>query len=304
MNKKRIGVIMGGISSERDISLKTGEEIIINMDHDKYEPVPITVNKKEDVINNLGKIDLAFIALHGKFGEDGTVQSVLQTLSIPYTGCGPLTSAACMDKDISKKILMGADVLVAPYFMVNKDNKQNALKEAEKIGYPVVVKPNSGGSSVATNIVKSGEKLIENINKALEYDREVMVEKYIKGDEITCCILNGEVLPTIAIKPRSEFFDYTSKYADGGSDEIIVTLNEDLQKKVNSIAKTCYDTFKCSVYSRVDMIVKDGEPYVLELNTLPGMTKNSLFPKAAKEVNISFKELINRIIELSLEIDR
>jgi D-alanine-D-alanine ligase len=295
----KIGVIMGGISSEREISLKSGKEIANSLNKDKYEVVSIVVDKKEDVIEKTKDIDLAFIALHGKFGEDGTIQAVFETMGISYTGCGPLTSSICMDKDMTKKVLKSADINTAHWISV-RSIEEIDYDYIDKIGYPVFVKPNSGGSSVATNLIKKKEDIEAAVKLALEYDNEVMIEKYIKGDEITCCILDGKVLPLIAIKPKAEFFDYTAKYADGGSDEIIVEFEEELQKKIEKMALDCWKVLKCRVYVRVDMIIKDGVPYVLELNTLPGMTKASLFPKSAKAVNMSFGELLDNIAEISL----
>lgn len=299
----KVGVIMGGISSEREISLKSGEEVIRNINNLKYEVVPIVIDKKQDIFEKVKEIDFAFIALHGKFGEDGTVQSVLQTLNIPYSGCGPLTSGICMDKDMTKKVLKSQGILTGKWVNV-KSIDEIDYDKIDALGYPVVVKPNNGGSSVATSIIKKKEDIKAAVIEALKYDNEVMMEEYIKGDEITCCIFNGDMYPVIAIKPKAEFFDYTAKYADGGSDEIIVELEEKLQNEVEKMALSCWNSLKCSVYARVDMIVREGIPYVLELNTLPGMTKNSLFPKSAGSKGISFSELLNMIIEQSLKENR
>lgn len=295
----KIGVIMGGISSEREISLKSGEEICKNLDDSKYEIIPIVLDSKEEIIDKIKGIDVAFLALHGQFGEDGTVQGILESLGVPYTGCGLLSSAMCMDKDITKKLIKSEGIKTAPWINVNSLEKID-YDEIEKIGYPVVVKPNSGGSSVATFVVRDKSDIYAAVSEGLKYDREVMIEKYIKGDEITCCILNGKMLPVLAIKPRSSFFDYTSKYSDGGADEYIVELEDNLKKLVEDMAIKCYNALKCSVYARVDMIVQNGEPYVLEINTLPGMTKNSLFPKSARGVGIDFRKLLDLIIEYSL----
>lgn len=296
----KIGVIMGGISSERDISLNTGKEIMANLDKEMYEVVPIVIDKKEDIFSKAKDIDFALLALHGKFGEDGTVQAVLQTMDIPYSGCSPLSSAVCMDKDMTKKVLKASGINTAKWVMVNKGEEIN-YEAIESIGYPLVVKPNSGGSSVATGIVYNKEELANLINEALKYDDEVMVEQYIKGEEITCCILDGKVLPTIAIRPKNNFFDFTSKYTDGGAEEVVVELKPDLQKKVNEMALACWRSLKCSVYARVDMLIREDEPFVLEANTLPGMTKNSLFPKSAAAVGMTFAQLLDKIIELSLK---
>ncbi|WML37070.1 D-alanine--D-alanine ligase [Clostridium sp. OS1-26] len=296
----KIGVIMGGISSEREVSLNSGREIVNYFDKNKYEVVPIVIDRKDDIIAKAKDIDVAFIALHGKFGEDGIIQAVLETMDVPYTGCGPLTSGVCMNKDITKKVLRSTGINTADWACV-KSVEEIDYDYIDKMGYPVFVKPNSGGSSVATNLIKKKEDIESAVRLALDYDTEVMIEKYIKGDEITCCILGGKMMPIIAIKPKAEFFDYTAKYADGGSDEIIVQFEEGLQKKIEEMALDCWKVLKCSVYVRVDMIIKDGVPYILELNTLPGMTKNSLFPKSAKAVNMSFTELLDQITEISLK---
>ncbi|WP_163192052.1 D-alanine--D-alanine ligase [Clostridium thermarum] len=296
----KVGVIMGGISSEREISLNTGKEIVNNLDKERYQVQSIIIDKKTDIFDKVKDLDFALLALHGKFGEDGTVQSVLQTLDIPYSGCNALSSALCMDKDMTKKVLIANGINTADWVMVKKGEEID-VNAVETIGYPLVVKPNSGGSSVATGIVRDREELVNLIYEALKYDNEVMVEKYIKGDEITCCILDGKMLPVIAIRPKSSFFDFTSKYSDGGAEEVIVELQPELHNKVEAMALSCWRSLKCSVYARVDMLIQDGEPYVLEINTLPGMTKNSLFPKSAAAVGMSFSDLLDNIIQLSLK---
>ena len=300
----KIGVIMGGISSEREISLKSGKSIIDNIDKEKYEVVPIVIDKREDIITKTKGIDFGLLALHGQFGEDGTVQAVLQTLLIPYSGCGPLSSAMCMDKDVSKSILEAAGIRNAPWINLRKDDEID-FNEINKLGYPVVVKPTHGGSSVATFIVKEEKDIEGCVEQGFKWDNEVMIEKFIKGDEITCPVYGDKMLPVIAIKPKSEFFDFASKYQDGGAEEIVVELEPKLQQEVEKMALETYKALKCEVYSRVDMIVtEEGIPYILEVNTLPGMTKNSLIPKSAAALNISFSKLIDMIIEDSIKISR
>lgn len=300
----KVGVIMGGISSEREISLKSGNSVVENIDKNKYEVIPIVIDKKEDIINKVKGIDFALLALHGQFGEDGTVQAVLQTLGIPYSGCGPLSSAACMDKDMTKSLLQAAGIRTAPWINLRSGEEIN-YEDIKELGYPVVVKPTHGGSSVATFIIKE-EKEIENaVKEAFKWDNEVMIEKFIKGDEITCPVMGKEMFPVVAIKPHAEFFDYTAKYADGGSDEFVIELEESLHKEVEKMALDTYRALKCSVYARIDMIItEEGIPYILEVNTLPGMTKASLFPKSAAGRGIDFSGLIDLIIENSLKEKR
>ena len=300
----KVGVIMGGISSEREISLKSGNSVVENIDKNKYEVIPIVIDKKEDIINKVKGIDFALLALHDQFGEDGTVQAVLQTLGIPYSGCGPLSSAACMDKDMTKSLLQAAGIRTAPWINLRSEDEIN-YEDIKELGYPVVVKPTHGGSSVATFIIKE-EKEIENaVKEAFKWDNEVMIEKFIKGDEITCPVMGREMFPVVAIKPHAEFFDYTAKYADGGSDEFVIELEESLHKEVEKMALDTYRALKCSVYARIDMIITEGGiPYILEVNTLPGMTKASLFPKSAAGRGIDFSGLIDLIIENSIKEKR
>lgn len=300
----KVGVIMGGISSEREISLKSGKSIIENIDKNKYEVIPVVIDEKVDIINKVKDLDFALLALHGKFGEDGTVQSVLQTLDIPYSGCGPLTSALCMDKDLTKTVLESNGIRTARWLNV-KSVEEIDYEAIENIGYPVFIKPTNGGSSVATFKIYDKEKVQEAVEEGLKWDTEVMIEEFIDGNEITCPVFDNKLFPVIAIKPKSDFFDYTQKYSENGADEVLVELEEDLYKEVKEMALKTYKALKCEVYSRIDMIVnKEGTPYILEVNTLPGMTAASLFPKSAKGEGYSFSEFLDLIIETSLKVNR
>lgn len=296
----KIAVIMGGISSEREVSLNSGLGVYNNLDKNKYEVVKIILDDKMDIFTKLSSdIDFAFLALHGKFGEDGCIQSILETMDIPYSGCRPLTSALCMDKNMTKKILRDSNLPTAPWLLVKSIEEINYDKINE-IGYPVFIKPNCGGSSVATFFIHSKDEVLNAVKCGLEVDTSVMIEKYIPGGEYTSFVLNGEVFPTLSIKSNSEFFDYKSKYSANGAIEEVVYLEEDLQNKINAISKTCWDVFNCKAYVRVDIIISNGVPYVLELNTLPGMTQTSLIPQSAKAKGIEFSELLDKIIEYSL----
>lgn len=297
----KIAVIMGGISSEREVSLNSGREVFNNLDRNKYEVIEVVINEKKDIFNKItSDIDFAFIALHGKFGEDGCVQSILEAMDIPYSGCGPLTSGMCMDKNISKTLLRQAKLPTADWLVVRNVDEID-YDAIDKLGYPVFIKPNNGGSSVATFFIHSKEDVYNAVKAGLEVDNCVMIEKYLKGGEYTSFILDGEVFPTISIKATSEFFDYKSKYSENGAIEEIVYLEASLQEQINEISKTCWKIFNCKAYVRVDIIISDGVPYVLELNTLPGMTKTSLIPRSAKAKNIGFVELLDKIIEYSMK---
>ncbi|MFF2483058.1 D-alanine--D-alanine ligase [Paenibacillus sp. NPDC058071] len=296
----KVGVIMGGVSSEREVSLLTGQEMIKNLDRSKYEVVPVEINSKRDLIDKAAGLDIALLALHGKYGEDGTVQGTLESLGVPYTGCGVLSSSVSMDKELSKKLMRFENISTGDWVQVGSMEELAAADVEGRIGFPVVVKPNSGGSSIGTQLVKSQDALEAAVEDALKWDASVMIEQFIGGDEITCAILNGEMLPVVAIKANSEFFDYTSKYADNGAEERVIDLPADVHARVEQAALATYKALKCSVYARIDMIIKDGVPYVLEANTLPGLTKNSLLPKSAAAAGISFGDLLDRIIEYSL----
>lgn len=295
----KVGVIMGGVSSEREISLLSGKEICKYLNTEKYEVVEVRINREEELSDKIRGVDFAFIALHGSFGEDGKVQAILENLKIPYSGSGVLSSALCMDKNLSKKLFKVEDILTPQWVLVT-DNNFN-FEIIKHLGFPMVVKPNSGGSSIGTFIVKCETELRDAVSKALKYDREILIEEYLEGEEITCCILNGKLLPILGILPKDEFFNFSSKYDAGGAEEIIVSFPKDITEKIIQIVETCWKVFKLKAYARIDMIIKRGKIYVLEINTLPGMTANSLFPKSAQGCGISFSELLDKIIEYSLE---
>lgn len=299
----RVGVIMGGISSEKQVSIMTGEEMIVHLDKDKYEVVPIRIEKKEDLMEKAQNLDVALLALHGKYGEDGTIQGTLDTLGVPYTGSNVLSSSLCMDKNISKKVIRYEGVQTPDWIHLSNTDELN-MDELDKLGFPVVVKPNSGGSSVGVKIVYDKETVKSAIADVFKWDSEVIIEKVISGEEITCPILNGKLLPTISIRHQGEFFDYTSKYDDAATIEEVVQLPIETHNRVADAAISCYKALKCSVYARVDMMIYNGVPYVLEVNTLPGLTKNSLMPKSAEAAGIPYSQLLDSIIESSLQARR
>jgi D-alanine-D-alanine ligase len=291
----KIGVLMGGISTERDISLLSGQQIVENLDRNKYEVFPIEINSKDEVIDKVKGLDFCFIALHGQFGEDGCVQALLESISMPYSGCNVLSSALCMDKKQTKRILKAEGVNVAKGCCLQL-NKEINYEELEKIGFPLIVKPNSGGSSVATFKVTTKAELEVAISEAFKYDQYVLVEECLNGSEYTVPILNGKLLPILSINPKGEFFDYKSKYTTGEAIEEVANLPQPLEDKIKAISEKCWDIFDCKSYVRVDFMLNNNEPYVLELNTLPGMTKNSLFPKSASAIGMAYPTLLDYII--------
>lgn len=273
MNKLKVAVLMGGKSSEREVSLMSGREVIKNLDKDKFEIV------------GQDECDVAFIALHGKGGEDGTIQRYLENKNIRYTGCGVEASEIGMDKKRFREVMIKNNILVP--------------KETTKV--PCVVKPNNGGSSVGVSIVKKIEDLEKAIELAKKYDGNILIEEYIEGMEITCGILGDEVLPVVEIIPKGDFFDYESKYSESGAQEICpARLSPEVTKKIQETAMKVFKVIGGKGFGRVDLIIKDDQPYVLEINTIPGLTPNSLLPKEAKAAGYSYTEMLTRMIELAL----
>jgi D-alanine-D-alanine ligase len=298
----KIGVIMGGISSEREISLQTGQEMINHLDRSRYEVVPIVIEQRADLIAQVQQtgIDIALLALHGQYGEDGTVQGALETLGIPYTGSGVLASSLCMNKHLSKMLLKAAGVHTPSglYWQGMDDYDPQVV---ERLGYPVIVKPNTGGSSIGIQLVQNEKELLSAVQGACSLDQAILIESYYEGTEITCSIVDGEVLPIISISSaRSKWFDYKAKYEVGGAEEKVVELPPVIEQRVREAALASYRLLQCKVYARVDMILCQDRPYVLEVNTLPGMTANSLLPKSAAAAGITFTQLLDHIIASSL----
>ena len=295
--KLKVGVLYGGVSSEREVSIKTGKQISSVLDKDKYEVQEIMLNTKKDIFKCDG-LDFVYIALHGSFGEDGKVQSILESMDIKYNGCDFFTSSICMNKFVVKNILSNFGIKMAKGFILNK-NKFDLLDKSLK--FPVIVKPNSGGSSLGTYLSKDYDEMCMHINAAFEYDDSLLVEEFIDGIEVSCGILNGEALPIFEIITSSDnkFFNYEAKY-DNSTIERVANLSEDIENKIKEASLKCYNILSCKVYSRVDFIIKDGIPYFLEVNTLPGMTRESLFPKMAKSNGIDFIDLLDIIIESSI----
>jgi D-alanine-D-alanine ligase len=298
----KIGVIMGGISSEREVSLQTGQEMINHLDRSRYEVVPIVIEQRADLIKQVEQagIDFALLALHGQYGEDGTIQGALETLGIPYTGSGVLASSLCMNKQLSKMLLKAADVHT-PTGLCWQGMDDYDPQMVERLGYPVIVKPNTGGSSIGIQLVQNEKELLPAVQEACSLDQDILIEPYIKGTELTCAILDGEVLPIIGIRSaHSEWFDYKAKYEAGGAEEKVIQLPPVIEQRVREAALTSYRLLQCKVYARIDMILCEDMPYVLEVNTLPGMTANSLLPKSAEAAGITFTQLLDRIIASSL----
>jgi D-alanine-D-alanine ligase len=306
MKKLTIALLSGGKSSERKVSLKSGDQVYEALDKNKYKI--IRYDPKTEInrlVADAPEIDAGLIILHGPFGEDGTVQGLLDLLGIPYQGTGVLGSALAMNKIAAKKLYEKAGLPVPPYIALNRGEKIDPEKIANQLGLPLVVKPVQGGSSIGMSIVKSTESLKNAADIAFEQDDSILIETYIKGIEITGSIIGNEKLeslPIVQIIPGKdhEFFDYDAKYA-GLTQEICPALiNEELTERAQAYAKTAHLALFCKGYSRTDMILKNNDLYVLETNTIPGMTPTSLLPLAAATAGISFSRLLDKLIELSI----
>lgn len=299
----KIGVISGGVSSEREISLMTGKNIYQSLLKSGYNT--IFIDMKDDFYRKLKEINLAFLAIHGRYGEDGTAQGLLELMKIPYTGSGVLSSAIAINKILTKKILMYENIPTPKYIAVNFTNNQDLKKVGliieKKFDYPLVVKPNSEGSTIGVNIVKKNSQLKHAIEDVLKYDNKILIEEYIRGRELTVSIIGLEpiALPIIEIKPKSGFYDYKSKYTKNMTEYIVpAELDRKIAKNVSEAALKCHKVLECSGISRVDFILDDyGNTYVFEINTMPGMTATSLVPKAAKAVGIDFDLLVEIILD-------
>lgn len=326
-NKLVVGVLMGGLSAEHEVSLNTGMNVIENLDKSKYQAIGIKITKdKEWFVGErkmteqkaLANCDLIFNALHGTFGEDGRVQALLEYYDKKYTGSGITASALAMDKLRSREMFKLAGFQVPKTLKIRKGENYQALLSVfttKVAGFPVVVKPCSSGSSVGVSIVKNASQLNKALELAFQVEKKVLIEDFIEGTEVTCGVLESgqsiSALPVTEIVPKRghKFFDYDAKYKNGHSDEITpARIDEETTKKVQEIAIKAHQLLGCRAYSRTDMIIQEpfddaqGEHmiYVLETNTLPGLTPNSLLPKAALAAGLTFPKLLDKIIESSL----
>ena len=344
----RVAILMGGPSPERDVSLTSGLQVLQAIDPTQFDALPYEITRDgkflprpdllrltgpgaasappqvgrvpaaaestalvphriEDAVGS-GTVDVAFIALHGPYGEDGTVQGLLELLGIPYTGSGVLASALAMDKLRSRQVGQ-ASGLPFPAFVVvdggawpgNRAEVQS--KVAAELGFPSVVKPNAQGSSIGVTIVRAADALFPAVERALEYGDVVLVEQQLHGTELTCAILEDPKtgiptpLPVVEIVPKRDFFDYEAKYEPGASEEIVpARIPAALTRQAQQLALRAHRALGCEGMSRVDMFASEGKIVLLEVNTIPGLTPGSLLPRAAAAAGIDFSELVTRII--------
>jgi len=306
--KKTIALLSGGVSPERDVSLQSGRQVLSALDPDKYNV--LSYDPKTDLprlMADAPKLDAALIILHGAHGEDGTIQGLLELIDIPYQGTGVLGSAIAMNKIVSKQLYEKHGIPVPAHAVVRRSGSFSTGELIESIGLPLVVKPVSGGSSIGMSIVHAAGDLQKALAEAFEQDHTVLLEAHIQGIEITAGVLGNEdleALPIVEIVPDQahEFFDYQAKYQAGVTREICpARISPALTQKAQTYALQAHQALHCMGYSRTDMIARGEALFVLETNTIPGMTPTSLFPQAAQAAGISFDQLLDRLIELGIQ---
>ncbi|MBF0202891.1 MAG: D-alanine--D-alanine ligase [Desulfamplus sp.] len=314
MGKIRLALLSGGDSSEREVSLNSGKKVYEALDKGKYDIVRYDPqNDLKKIVEDASSIDVALLILHGPNGEDGTVQGLLDLLKIPYQGAGVLGSALAMNKLASKKMYEMANIPTPPYIAFSKGDKlktdsSQADAWVNRLGLPIVVKPVCAGSSVGMSIVKKEADIVPAIEKALQFDNTLLLEAYIKGVELTCGVLGNrdlEALPVIEIIPGKEyeFFDYNAKYLKGATEEICpARIDDTIRDMVQEYAIAAHRALFLKGYSRSDMILSDGKIYLLETNTIPGMTATSLYPQSAQVAGYSFTQILDKLVSLAMEI--
>jgi len=300
---RRIGVLMGGTSAEREVSLRSGRAIERALKAQGLEVEGIDVGP--DVVERLraGRVEVAFIALHGRGGEDGTIQGLLELSGIPYTGSGVLASALAMNKLYSKQLFEFHGLWTPPYRVWKGDCKTPIPVSKIPFGLPVVVKPLEEGSTIGVSIVREERELGPALEDAFHHGSSALIERYIPGKEITVGILGEEPLPPIEMVAASGFYDYRAKYTPGMTEYLVpAPLMDASLRQVQEMATAAHRALGCAGFSRVDFrLDENGTPFVLEVNTVPGMTETSLLPKAAAAAGYDFQALTRRILELALE---
>ncbi|OLO42598.1 D-alanine--D-alanine ligase [Alkalihalophilus pseudofirmus] len=301
----KIGVLYGGTSAEREVSLSSGKGIIEALSKKGHEVVGIDFHPQriKEIIDL--DVDIVYIGLHGRFGEDGRIQALLEMLNIPYVGSGVLGSALAMDKAKAKTFFHKNGIRVAQEMVVYKHSFQ---KDEFKWNttFPAVVKPNQEGSTIGLTIAQNEQELMEGIEEAFRFDDTVLIEEFIDGIEVTVAVMGNKgeekALPVVEIVPKNKYYDYEAKYAPGMSEHIVpARVGDNTMNLLQANAVLAHQVLGCDIYSRVDFIVpRDGtEPVILEVNTLPGMTPTSLYPDAAREIGLSYEDMIEKLVQLS-----
>ena len=305
LKQEKIAVLLGGTSAEREVSLNSGTAVLNALRKQGYDAHPIDPKTFPVATLKEQGFDRVFNILHGRGGEDGTMQGLLEQIGIPYTGCGVMASALTMDKMRTKMLWKAFCLPVAEMEIVTVENRATLNPEVvvKKLGLPLMVKPSLEGSSVGLTKVKTMEELESAVDFALKFDRTVLIEEWLAGDEFTVPVLDGEVLPSIKIVPEGEFYDYEAKYISDNTQYFCPAgLTEAREQELRRLVKQAYDVVGCRGWSRIDVMADaEGKFRLVEVNTNPGMTSHSLFPKSAATVGYSFEQLVEKILELSAE---
>ena len=305
LKQEKIAVLLGGTSAEREVSLNSGTAVLNALRKQGYDAHPIDPKTFPVATLKEQGFDRVFNILHGRGGEDGTMQGLLEQIGIPYTGCGVMASALTMDKMRTKMLWKAFGLPVAEMEIVTVENRATLNSEVvvRKLGLPLMVKPSLEGSSVGLTKVKTMEELESAVDFALKFDRTVLIEEWLAGDEFTVPVLDGEVLPSIKIVPEGEFYDYDAKYISDNTQYFCPAgLSDAREQELRRLVKQAYDVVGCRGWSRIDVMADaEGKFRLVEVNTNPGMTSHSLFPKSAATVGYSFEQLVEKILELSAE---
>jgi len=298
MKNRKIGVLMGGLSTEREVSLRTGEAVLAALQGRGYDVVPVFVDRDVDLVLRQERIEVAFIALHGRYGEDGCIQGLLETLGIAYTGSDVLASALAMNKVKSKELFRLHNLPTPAYYVLGAEAAADPLEAHGDFGFPCVVKPVREGSSVGVSVCEGPAELVAACERAFCFDHEILVERHISGQEVSVAILGDRALGAVEIAPRAGFYDYGNKYTRGATDYFIPPrLSPERYRGVLTQALRAHLALGASGATRVDiMISESGNEYILEVNTVPGMTRTSLLPKIADAAGLSFDDLCEAIL--------
>ncbi|HEX3697450.1 MAG TPA: D-alanine--D-alanine ligase [Polyangia bacterium] len=296
---RKIGVLLGGLSGERDVSIRSGEAIVAALQERGHDAVPVFVDRDIDLVLRQMRIDVAFVALHGRYGEDGCIQGLLEVLGIPYTGSGVLASALAMNKAKTKEILRLHNLPTAPGYVIAADSGEDLIESHGSFGFPVVVKPSGEGSSLGVQVARDELELEAGVEEAMRFDDDVLIERFVEGKEISVGVLEGKALGAVEIVPRRGFYDFQNKYTAGRSDYYFpARLSPERYRSVLRLGTLACEALGCEGAARVDLIVSDrGNEIILEVNTLPGMTPTSLLPKIAHGAGLSFEDLVEEILK-------
>ncbi|MBS5793727.1 MAG: D-alanine--D-alanine ligase [Lachnospirales bacterium] len=304
--KINLMILKGGMSLEREISLKSFENVIKNIDEQRYNILDIDVKDIDTLINHIKEFNphIVLNLMHGGIGEDGTIQALLSSIGVKYVGSKALSSGICMDKNLSKTILKANNIPIIDYVYIKKDENPYLYKnEIDELIYPVIVKPNKGGSSIGIKVAKNIDEVFNIIEDIKTLNDDILIEKFINGKEAICSLIQNKdgirIMSILDINPKSDIFDYSAKY-DEDTNIYFSKLPKFLQTMIEEVAKKTFNVLNCEGYANIDFIIKDDDIYVLEVNTIPGLTNKSLLPKAINLSKDTLKDFLNEIIDFAI----